>query len=133
MALNANNRISRSSERFFLFVSSIVIGILFYQLYQILQQDFKDVSKRLANGTMMDLNQGNPGEHIKTLLEKGFYFKDKRDIDLIGTVVTNGRRNAVDVVDNVGELNKSNYNVSVEEAWVRGGEVFKKRVQVEKS
>src|SRR3954464_4818669 len=133
MALNANNRISRNSERFFLFVSTIVIGILFYQLYQVLQQDFKDVSKRLANGTMMDLNQGNPGEHIKTLLEKGFYFKDKRDIDLIGTVVAKGRRNAIDVIDNVGELNKSNYNVSAEEAWLRGGAAKIRRVQIDQS
>ncbi|MCW3108257.1 MAG: cell cycle protein, partial [Segetibacter sp.] len=133
MDSTSNTFSSRNLERFFLFVLSIVMIVLFYQLFSVLKLDFADVSKRLANGTMMNLNDDKPGERIKTLLQKGFYFRDNRDINLISNVVENGRRNTEGLIDNIGELNKSKYNVNLENAWSRGGEVFKKRVQVEKS
>ncbi|GEO09460.1 FtsW/RodA/SpoVE family cell cycle protein [Segetibacter aerophilus] len=107
--------------------------VLFYQLFTVLKNDQADVQKRLANGTMMNLNDSKPGERIKILLQKGFYFSDKRDIDFIGKVVENGKRNLPDVIDNIGELNKSNFNVNSEAAYAQGGEVFRRRVQVERA
>src|SRR4051812_25664331 len=133
MAGHTNNMRARNTERFFLLILSTVMIVLFYQLYQVLQGEFPDVAKRLGDGTMMNLNDEKPGEHIKTLLRKGFYFKDPKDIDLIGKAVANGRRANKEVIDNVGELNKSSYYVNTDEAWTKGGEVFKKRVQVERS
>jgi hypothetical protein len=88
---------------------------------------------RLSNGTAMNLNDDNPGERIKILLSKGFYFHDKRDIDLISSVVANGKNKAEGIIENIGELNKSKYNVSIDDAYLQGGEEFKKRVQVERS
>jgi hypothetical protein len=132
MAVHTNKR-ARNTERFFLLILSTVMVVLFYQLFHVLQTDFPEVAKRLADGTMMNLNDEKPGEHIKTLLRKGFYFKDPKDIELIGKAVANGRKVNKEVIDNVGELNKSSYYVNTDEAWAKGGEVFKKRVQVERS
>lgn len=81
----------------------------------------------------MNLNGYKPEEQIKVLLAKGFYFHDKRDIGLIGAAVANGRNNTAGVTDNVGELNKSKYKVSIEDADLRGGEEFKRRAQIERS
>lgn len=133
MASNIGSSGSRNLERFFLFAISIVMLMLFYQLFTVLKADFADVSKRLANGTMMNLNDPKPGERIKTLLQKGFYFRDQRDINFISNTVANGRRNTIGVVDNIGELNKSSYYVNTEDAYAHGGEVFRKRVMVERS
>jgi cell division protein FtsW (lipid II flippase) len=133
MASSTTSLGSRNIERFFLFLLSIVMSVLFYQLFTVLQRNFIDVQKRLANGTMMNLNDSKPGERIKILLQKGFYFRDKRDIEFIGNMVENGRKNLPGVIDNIGELNKSNFSVNSEAAYSQGGEVFRKRVQVERS
>ncbi|HEU4632706.1 MAG TPA: FtsW/RodA/SpoVE family cell cycle protein [Flavisolibacter sp.] len=85
--------------------------------------------QRLANGTMINLNENNPGQRIKMLLEKGFYFEDPRDVQFISSVVTR-QMNSNETIDNIGELNKSKYNVDAEQAFAQGGESFKKRVQV---
>lgn len=107
--------------------------MLFYQLISVTKSQFVEVSKRLANGTMVNLNADRPGERMKRLLQKGYYFSDVKDINFISRVVEDGRRRTAGLIDNVGELNKSNYNVSTGEAITHGGEVFKKRVLVEKS
>lgn len=133
MASNTNSSGARNLERFFLFVVSIIMIMLFYQLFAVLKADFGDVSKRLANGTMVNLNDPQPGERIKKLLQKGFYFKDSKDINFISSVIENGRRNSINEIDNIGELNKRNYNVNTNEAFLRGGDVFKKRVVIERS
>lgn len=109
------------------------MGVLFFKLFGVLSKDFADVPVRLNNGTLMNLNDDKPGEQIKVLLQRGFYFADKKDIDLIGSVVANGRNATVEPIDNIGELNKSKYNVNTEDAYSRGGEVFRKRVAVERS
>ncbi|WP_211217468.1 FtsW/RodA/SpoVE family cell cycle protein [Segetibacter koreensis] len=107
--------------------------VLFYKLFAVLKRDFADVPKRLRDGTIMNLNDDKPGERIKVLLSKGFYFHDKRDIDLVSSVVAAGRNKTIGITDNVGELNKSKYNVSIEDASLNGGEEFKRRAQVERS
>jgi hypothetical protein len=41
----------------------------------------------MKDGTMMNLNADKPGERINSLLKKGFYFQDAKDIELISSVV----------------------------------------------
>ncbi|HLL41805.1 MAG TPA: hypothetical protein VK369_01645, partial [Segetibacter sp.] len=110
MVLNSRRSNSRSTERFFLLLITIVISVLFFKLFTTLRRDFAEVPMRLSNGTAMNLNDDNPGERIKILLSKGFYFHDKRDIDLISSVVANGKNKAEGIIENIGELNKSKYN-----------------------
>ncbi|WP_207496138.1 FtsW/RodA/SpoVE family cell cycle protein [Aridibaculum aurantiacum] len=127
------NRFSaRNTERLFLLLTSVVLGLMFYQLFTVLQRDFADVGKRLANGTMMNLNDEKPGEKMQVLLEKGFYFQDKQDIDLIASMVKKGDAAEDLEIDNVGELNKNKYDINVSEAFTKGGQSFKKRVEVER-
>lgn len=133
MVSNSSRSGSRSVERIFLLLITVVMALLFFRLFTVLKKDFAEVPKRLNMGTMMNLNDPKPGERIRTLLQKGFYFEDKRDIDLISDVVSKGRSTSDEVVDNIGELNKSKYNVNTEEASVRGGEAFRKRARVERS
>ena len=124
---------SRNIERIFLLLITIVMGMLFFKLFTVLKRDFADVPTRLRNGTIMNLNDDKPGERIKVLLSKGFYFHDKADINLVSSAVAAGRNKTEGTIDNIGELNKSKYNVSTDEAYLHGGEEFKKRVRVERS
>ena len=130
MAQLTNNFKARSVERFFLLLISLVMGFLFFQLFSVLQSEFAEVNKRLRDGSMMNLNDSRQGERMRTLLEKGYYFRDKQDIELIASSVEKGE--AVVKVDNIGELNKSRYEINAEEAYRKGGESFKRRVQVER-
>ncbi|MBC7889852.1 MAG: FtsW/RodA/SpoVE family cell cycle protein [Ferruginibacter sp.] len=125
--------ISRITERIFLLMISLVLGLVFYQVFMVLERDFPEVPKRIADGTMMNINDSRPGERIKTLLAKGFYFKDNRDIELIGAVVEKEYTLHPGLTDNTGELNKSKYNINAEDAFNKGGESFKRRVQVSRS
>ncbi len=118
----------RSIERAFLGLITIVLGLLFVNLHSFLQRDFVDVHQRLSDGTMINLNDLNPGQRIKNLLERGYYFEDKRDIELIQSVVANGLSSKEEPIDNTGELNKRKYNVVADDAFQNGGESFKKRV-----
>ena len=93
---------SRKTERTFIVLITIVLGTLFFTLFNTLQRNFADVSSRLGNGTMMDLNAKNPGERIKTLLEKGYYFEDKKDVNLIAQAVAKGVKSFKEPLDNVG-------------------------------
>ena len=121
---------SRNSERLWLLAITLVLTFLFYSLFTVLQRDFAEVPQRLSNGTMINLNDENPGQRLKNLLQTSFYFEDPKDIELIGSVVTQQINKDGDVIDNIGELNKSKYNVEAEQAFALGGESFKKRVQV---
>lgn len=133
MASDNTRLYSRNTERAFLLLLTIVMAVLFYKLFTVLQRDFADVPQRLRDGTIMNLNADKPGERIKVLLTKGFYFHDSRDINLVSSVVEKGRNKTEGITDNVGELNKSKYNISIEDASLKGGEEFKKRAQVERS
>ncbi|MCW3091226.1 MAG: cell cycle protein [Ferruginibacter sp.] len=125
--------IHRNIERIFLLIISVVFGLLFYQLFTVLEKDFKEVPQRLADGTMMNVNDPKPGDRIKTLLNRGFYFKDNRDIALISSVIEREYNLHPGLTDNIGELNKSKYNINAADAFVRGGESFKKRVKVSRA
>jgi len=120
--------VSRKKERLFLALISLLLGLLFLRLYQVHQQSFTDVDKRLQDGTMVNLNAKNPAGNFTRLLQKGFYFNDPKDIELIGSVVSKQMTGAA--FDNIGDLNKSRFNIDADEAFASGGKSFKDRVAV---
>jgi cell division protein FtsW (lipid II flippase) len=120
-------------ERTFIFGIAILLGFLFYDLFAVLQRDFVTVPQRLREGSIVNLNTPGADERLRTMLIKGFYYEDKRDIDVIVASVAQGLSTNKDVIDNIGELNKSKYNVAADEAYLQGGESFRKRVKVSRS
>ena len=130
MAQFRNRLGARNTERFFLLLISGVLAFLFFRLFTVLQRDFTEVDKRLRDGTMMNLNGDKPGENMRTLLERGYYFADKQDNDLVAEMVQKG--DIAEEIDNIGELNKKKYEINAEQAYLRGGQSFKKRVEVER-
>ncbi|WP_345947542.1 FtsW/RodA/SpoVE family cell cycle protein [Mucilaginibacter sp. PAMB04274] len=122
----------RGKERVFLLLITILFAFLFYRLYTVVQLRFADVDKRLKEGTMVNLNDKNPAARFRTLLQKGYYFEDKRDIDLIEATVANGI-NTGEKIDNIGELNKRKYYINADDANEKGGESFKQRVSASRS
>jgi cell division protein FtsW (lipid II flippase) len=126
MALSTQHK-GRGAERFFLVALSIVLGLLFFQLYNVLKRDFEEVPKRLADGSMVNLNDDKIDERIHHLLQAGYYFEDPRDVSFIRSVIA-ARLTHDEVIDNIGELNKAKYNVNAEEAFTKGGDSYKRRV-----
>jgi hypothetical protein len=120
-------KVSRSSERLFIFATAIVLSLFFYQLYAIIQSRFAEVAPRLQAGTMVNLNAPKPAENLRSLLTKGYYFEDQRDLDLIETTVATGSQ-VGQKVDNIGELNKRRYFILADDAFTKGGKSFKARV-----
>jgi cell division protein FtsW (lipid II flippase)/cell division protein FtsI/penicillin-binding protein 2 len=129
----ATQQKGRNLERFFLLMICIVLGLLFFSLFNVLKRDFKDVYQRLGDGTMVNLNDNNTDQRIRNLLEKGFYFEDPRDIQLVYTIVAQNASSNDEAIDNIGELNKVKYNVNADDAFAKGGESYKKRVQLSRS
>jgi cell division protein FtsW (lipid II flippase) len=123
---------SRWKERIFLLLISVLFVFLFFRLYTVLQQRFTDVDKRLQDGTMVNLNDKDPALQIKNLLTKGYYFDDKRDIDLITNTVANNISTG-QKIDNIGELNKRKYFIVADDAFEKGGTSFKSRVNASRS
>src|SRR4030081_1855093 len=105
----------RPKERVFLLIVTVVLSLLFLRLFLAEQRNFTEVDKRLGDGTMVNLNTGHAAKNIRALLEKGYYFEDKRDIYLIESVLAD-RITAAGKFENIGELNKRKYNVNAEEA-----------------
>ncbi|MFD1257853.1 FtsW/RodA/SpoVE family cell cycle protein [Mucilaginibacter terrae] len=122
----------RGKERLFLLMLGVIFALLFYRLHTVLQLRFADVDKRLQDGTMVNLNDKNPAGRFRQLLEKGYYFEDKRDIDLIEAIVAKGIATG-DQIDNIGELNKRKYYINADEAFSEGGKLFKNRVNASRS
>ncbi|HZH00873.1 MAG TPA: FtsW/RodA/SpoVE family cell cycle protein, partial [Flavisolibacter sp.] len=133
MAAPISNKNGRWIERIFFLFISIVLGLLFFDLFQVLQRDFAEVPQRLANGSMVNLNDEKAGEKFRTLLERGFYFEDHKDIDVIAASVTQGLQVGEDAVDNIGELNKRKYYVDAEQAFQKGGNSFRKRAALSRT
>jgi cell division protein FtsW (lipid II flippase) len=124
---------NRKFERLFLFLLTLVFGLLFFSLYQVLQRDFEDVDRRLANGTMVNLNASKAADRINNLMIKGYYFEDKKDIELIRTAVENGYLTNDETIDNIGELNKKKFFLNAQEAASNGGKAFKMRVKASRA
>src|ERR1700743_2223150 len=110
---------SRKKERIFLLLTSAVLLVLFGHLYLVLQDGMADVPKRLADGTMVNLNGKNPAQNLARMLQRGFYFDDQRDIDLIEKSVANEAGSGLKF-DNIGELNKKQFDVRADEAFADG-------------
>lgn len=128
MGITTVNHQGRKTERIFLLLISLVLAALFVILFFAQQQNFKEVHARTTDGTMVNLNDHEPGKHIRTLLTKGYYFEDKKDIDLIEKVVNQSTAVYKAPIDNIGELNKRNFFVSAAQAYALGGKNFKERV-----
>ncbi|MDB5196260.1 MAG: cell cycle protein [Flaviaesturariibacter sp.] len=133
MAQQTIKRRGRSVERIALLLIAIVLGALFYNLYTVLQRDFATVPQRLADGTIVNLNSDNVDKRLKALLEKGYYFEDRRDVDVVARAVAKGLVANETKIDNIGELNKLRYSVSAEEAFAKGGESFQRRARLSRS
>jgi cell division protein FtsW (lipid II flippase) len=118
----------RKLERIFILLIGLVLGILFVTLFFAQQRNFADVQQRLKEGTMVNLNDKVPGTGIANLLNKGYYFEDKKDIELVENTVATSFSQYKAPIDNVGELNKRKFFVSADEAYLRGGQHFKERV-----
>ncbi len=122
-----------TKTRFFILLITLVLGALFFTLFKQLQKGFVDVDERLASGTMMNLNDKNPGKGISKLLEKGYYFEDKADVAFIEKMVSAGITSFKGDIDNIGELNKRNFFAEADIAYAQGGENFRKRVSDSRS
>ncbi|MFL5810698.1 MAG: FtsW/RodA/SpoVE family cell cycle protein [Flavisolibacter sp.] len=123
----------RNIERVFLILISLALGFLFFRLFDVLKKDFDEVPQRLADGTMVNLNGGKLDERIRVLLQKGFYFEDPKDIELAEHTVALGMSNRSDAMDNIGELNKKQFNLTTEQAFAAGGESYRKRAQLSRT
>jgi hypothetical protein len=124
--------VTRWKERIFLLLISVLFVFLFFRLYSVLQLRFADVDKRLQDGTMINLNAKDPAGQLKELLTRGYYFDDKRDINLLTATVANNIGTG-EKIDNIGELNKRKYFIIADEAFEKGGESFKRRVEASRS
>ncbi|RYU91883.1 cell cycle protein [Mucilaginibacter terrigena] len=124
--------VTRWKERVFLFLISVLFVFLFFRLYSVLQSRFADVEPRLQDGTMINLNAPDPAGQLKRLLTKGYYFEDKKDIGLITNTVANNIGTG-QKIDNIGELNKRKYFIVADDAFEKGGESFKRRVEASRS
>jgi len=124
--------INRNTERIFLLLISAVMAVLFYKMYLVLNTDFTDVSSRLTNGTMINLNDPHPAQNRRTLLQKGRYFRDEKDIDLISAAFEKARLADSANINNIGDLNKRQYSINATGALLSGGESFRKRIKAER-
>lgn len=132
MVTAQTKKITRNTERIFLLLGTILLLVLFYKLYTVLDKDFAEVPTRLQKGTMMDLNAPHPGEAMKTLLQRGRYFRDEKDIDLISSTFERTRLSDTTAIENIGDINKKNYSINADVALAQGGESFRKRVAAER-
>ncbi|MBC7827427.1 MAG: FtsW/RodA/SpoVE family cell cycle protein [Chitinophagaceae bacterium] len=117
----------RNLERIFLLLIGTVLAFLFMKLFAILKKDFENTPIGLAEGNMINLNDGKAGERMRSLLTKGFYFEDPKDISLAAQIVTQGFSSSTVSIENIGALNKRLFNVPTELAFTQGGESYKKR------
>lgn len=123
----------RNLERIFLLLIGTVLTFLFMKLFGILKLDFENTPKRLADGSIINLNAGKPGEQIRSLLTRGYYFEDQKDINLASAYVTQGFVNNPEPMENIGALNKKQFNIPTEIAYTQGGESYRKRALLSRS
>jgi cell division protein FtsW (lipid II flippase) len=123
---------NRQKERLFIGLLSVVLLLLFFKLFGVLQQRLKGTEQKLAKGTIVNLNSPNPEKGVMRVLSQGNYDLDARDIAYIGTILKD-RLHSEEAFENIGELNKRKYYVSAEEAYAKGGESFKKRALLSRS
>jgi cell division protein FtsW (lipid II flippase) len=133
MAVELLEKKGRWTERVALALIALVLGFLFYHLFSVLKRDFADVPARLAEGSMVNLNSDRAADQLKGVLQKGYYFEDQRDIEIIGRSVASGLVAHEGTIDNIGELNKTLYYVPADEAFSSGGESFRRRAALSRT
>ncbi|RYZ22178.1 MAG: cell cycle protein, partial [Chitinophagaceae bacterium] len=119
---------SRNLERIFLFSLGAVLLYLFLHLFDGLRKDFEEVPKRLSDGSMINLNGPKPADNLAIMLQRGFYFEDPRDIELIRSVTAQGLSGEQEM-DNIGELNKKAFDLTTDDAYAKGGASFRRRAR----
>jgi len=129
--MNGNNK-GRTTERLFLILNTLVLSLLFFQLYRVLGREFEDTDSRLSKGTIVNLNAPQVRAGTAALLKKGYYFSDVKDINLIADIIGQAAKGGSHI-DNIGELNKKRCFVPAHTAWILGGESFRKRVLASQS
>ena len=120
----------RNLERIFLLMTSVILALLFFRLYYIERDSFKEVAPRLRDGSMVNINEPDADKALRALLVNRFYFEDPADAQFAANAVAEGFGKGVGNLDNIGELNKKAFAVSVKDAAARGGVSFKKRAQL---
>ena len=123
---------NRNLERVFLLAIGAVMLYLFLQLFEVLRKDFEEVPRRLADGSMINLNSPKPAENLASLLQRGFYLEDQRDIALIRSVSEKGL-SGIEEMDNIGELNKKAFELTTADAYSKGGESFRRRAKLSRA
>ncbi len=123
---------NRNIERLALAGIAVIMGMLFWKMYTVLHRDFTEVNTRLQNGTMVNLNEKSDSATVKNLLVKGLYFEDPKDVSFIASTIQKAGNPAINI-DNAGELNKQKYFVNADEAFLKGGKIFKTRVAVSRN
>jgi len=127
---NAVQRVgNRKTERLCLVLIGVIMTLLFWKLFTVLQRDFAEVDSRVENGTMINLNAGNTADAMTELLKKRMYFEDPKDIAFIVATVAAAKEPG-SVIDNIGTLNKKQYFVNADDAFLKGGKSFKHRVEL---
>lgn len=124
--------VSRKPERLFLGLTVLLLIALFIRLFSVLQEKNKDVEKQLQEGSIINLNAPEPAKAIRALLIKRGYFEDQRDIDYIAATIL-AKQLPGEVFSNVGDLNKRKFYVLADDAELKGGISFKKRVALSRS
>src|SRR5688500_17892180 len=119
-----NRKKSRVLERTFIFLISGLMAFLFFRLYAVLEKDFEEVPERIAEGSMINLNDPNPEQNMQMLLQKGYYFEDPKDIAIVHSVLQERMHPEAENIDNIGELNKRKYEVNADLAFASGGESY---------
>jgi len=122
----------RKLERGCLLLITGIMALLSWKLFSVLQRDFKETDIRLANGTIINLNENRGYENMTRLLQNGMYFEDPKDISFIAKTVASATDTAA-AMANVGELNKKDLFVNADEAFLKGGKSFKKRVTLSRN
>ena len=116
----------RRNERLFIGLLSVVLLLLFFKIFGVLEGRLAGTDKQLATGNIVNLNGPDPINNIRRVLTTGNYDLDRRDVAYIGAVLENSLEKG-EAFENIGELNKKAYYVPVEQAYVNGGQSFKKR------
>ncbi len=123
---------NRKLERVCILLIAVVMGLLFWKMFSVLQRDFTEVNTRIHEGTMINLNDDSIAGNMTKLLEKGLYYEDAKDIGFIASTIASVK-DPSEKMDNSGELNKKNYFVNADEAFAKGGKSFKSRVNLSRN
>ena len=119
----------RKTERLCMLLIGIIMALLFWKLFTVLQRDFAEVDTHIDNGTMINLNAGKPAEAMTSLLKTGMYLEDPKDIAFIAVTIAAAKEPGSTIV-NIGTLNKKQYFVNADEAFLKGGKSFRHRVEL---